>query len=89
MPWHGLLSDNVRRADEQWDRWDKRIRDSVLYVVSIGGVINELFIREEIRPYALFFAASVLGIPLAMRRDEKKGKPPEEPEPKPAAAAGT
>lgn len=61
-----------RRADDRFALWDRRVRDILLYVVGIGGVINELFVVHEPRVYALVFLASILGIPFVLRQDEKR-----------------
>lgn len=66
--------------DDKWDKWDKRIRDVVLFIVGIGGIINELWFVTEPRPWALGFLASVVGVPFileAQLRQRRKGDPDE------------
>lgn len=65
-----------RRLDDLWMRWDKRVRDSIIFIVGILGVVHELFIIPEPRPYALLFLASLIGIPFVLAQDETKNRPP-------------
>lgn len=59
-------------ADDRWTKWNLRIRDLVLWLIGIGAVVNELFAREEIRPLAPPIIAALLGLPIALRADERK-----------------
>lgn len=61
-----------RRADDQWARWDKRVRDLVLFAVGIAGIVNELFLSDEPNPTALVFLATIVGVPFVLRADEKR-----------------
>ncbi len=64
-----------RRRDESersFARWDKRIRDALLFSVGLAGVINELWIQPEPRIYSLVFLGSILGIPFVLHADEKR-----------------
>jgi hypothetical protein len=68
-----MATEESPQAEEQkWDRWDKRLRDITLFLVGIAGVINELWIEETPRLYSLIFLGSILGIPFALRADEKR-----------------
>jgi hypothetical protein len=58
--------------DEQWVKWDKRIRDLVLYAVGVVGICNELFVQPHARAVNLVFLGSLLGLPLVLRSDEKR-----------------
>lgn len=58
--------------EDRWQRWDKRVRDAVLFIIGIIGVVNELFYEPEPRAGALIFLASILGIPFVLRADEKR-----------------
>lgn len=52
-------------------RWPTVTRDTVLFVVGLGGIINEAFIRAEpTRPELLVLFAGMVGLPVALRRDE-------------------
>lgn len=62
-----------RRMDDVWARWDKRVRDSIIFIVGVGGCIHELFIVPEPRPAALVFLASLIGVPFVLSADESKG----------------
>lgn len=57
---------------DRWGTWEKRLRDLVIFVVAIGGMINELFFQQEPRPTILLFLTGVLGLPFALRADEKR-----------------
>lgn len=63
-----------RRAEDLWARWDKRVRDSIIFVVGIVGCVNELFFVESPRPAALVFLASLIGIPFVLSADETKSR---------------
>lgn len=62
----------LRRADERWAKYEKRIRDSVIFLVGIGGVINELWVEPSPRAAALVFLASLIGVPFVLSADEKR-----------------
>lgn len=64
-----------RRSTDLWNRYDKRVRDSIIFMVGVGGVINELFVENEPRPAALVFLASLIGVPFVLSADEKKSLP--------------
>lgn len=66
------IQDSPQTEEQQWERWDKRLRDIVLFLIGIAGVCNELWIEQEPRLYALIFLGSILGIPFALRADEKR-----------------
>jgi hypothetical protein len=53
-----------------WDRWDQRVRDTIMFVVGVAGVIHELFIVEEPRAYALLFLGSLIGMPFVLGADK-------------------
>lgn len=61
-----------RRLDDVWARWDKRVRDTIIFCVGVGGCINELFFVPDPRPAALVFLASLIGIPFVLSADETK-----------------
>lgn len=63
-----------RRLDDVWARWDKRVRDTIIFLVGVGGCINELFFIAQPRPAALVFLASLIGIPFVLSADESKMK---------------
>lgn len=69
-----------RRVDDIWARWDKRVRDTIIFLVGVGGCINELFFIADPRPAALVFLASLIGIPFVLSADESKASPPPEAE---------
>lgn len=58
--------------DQQWHRWEERIKSAFLLVLGMAGVINELFLRaQEPRVTVLAFLAGVLGLPFVL--DTKRG----------------
>ena len=63
-----------RRREDVWVRYEKRVRDAIIFLVGIGGCINELFIVDEPRPSALVFLASLVGVPFILQADERKAK---------------
>lgn len=58
--------------DQTYTKWNTRIRDALLFSVGLFGVINELVIEDQPRPYALLFLASLLGLPAILNLDEKR-----------------
>lgn len=51
--------------------WPKITRDSVLFVFGLGGIVNEAIVRSEpTRPELLVLFAGMVGLPVALRRDE-------------------
>lgn len=54
-------------------KWPKVTRDSLIFVVGLGGIINESFIRSgDPRMELLILFASMCGLPAFLRFDEKK-----------------
>ena len=50
-------------------------RDGLLYLVGLGGIVHEAFIRTgETRPEFLMLFAAMCGLPVALRHDEKKAE---------------
>lgn len=48
-------------------------RDGVLFVFGLGGIVHEAYIRTGVtRPEFLMLFAAMCGLPVALRRDEKK-----------------
>lgn len=48
-------------------------RDSVLFMVGLGGIVHEAFIRSGVtRPEFIMLFAAMCGLPVALRKDEKK-----------------
>lgn len=62
----------VRREQDKWLIYEPRIRDAVIFIVGVGGVINELFILESPRSVALVFLASLIGVPFVLSADERR-----------------
>lgn len=56
----------------QWEKWDKRVRDTALFLLGIAATINELWVQLEPRPLALPIIGGLLGLPFALRADEKR-----------------
>lgn len=56
----------------QWELWDKRVRDSALFLLGIAATINELWFVPDPRPLALPVIGGLLGLPFALRADEKR-----------------
>lgn len=63
---------NGRRAEDLYATWNVRVRDTVIFVVGVVGVINELFIVFEPRPSILIFLGSLIGVPFVLGADEKR-----------------
>lgn len=61
-----------RRTEDLYARWNVRVRDTVIFVVGVVGVVNELFIVTEPRPSILIFLGSLIGVPFVMSADEKR-----------------
>jgi hypothetical protein len=52
-------------------KWPRITRDGVLFVFGLGGIVNEAFVRSEpTRPELLILFAGMVGLPVALRRDE-------------------
>lgn len=52
-------------------RWPAITRDTVLFAVGLGGIVHEAFIRTgATRPEFLMLFAAMVGLPVALRRDE-------------------
>lgn len=52
-------------------RWPAITRDTVLFVFGLGGIVHEAFIRSgDTRPEFLMLFAAMVGLPVALRRDE-------------------
>jgi hypothetical protein len=64
----------VRRSDDAWSLWDKRVRDSVIFLVGVLGVIHELFIVSDPRIAALVFLGSLIGVPFVLSADERRDR---------------
>lgn len=61
-----------RRESDLYTRYEKRVRDGLIFTVGIVGVINELFLVAEPRPSSLIFLASLIGVPFVLGADEKR-----------------
>lgn len=61
-------------SDDRWKKWDTRLRDSILFIVGIAGIINELFYVASPRPQALVFLASIVGLPFVFAAEEQRRK---------------
>lgn len=52
-------------------RWPAITRDTVLFVFGLGGIVHEAYIRSgDTRPEFLMLFAAMVGLPVALRRDE-------------------
>lgn len=53
--------------------WPRVTRDGVLFVFGLGGIVNEAYVRTgATRPEFIMLFAAMCGLPVALRRDEKK-----------------
>lgn len=53
--------------------WPHITRDTVLFIVGLGGIVHEAFIRTgDPRPELLVLFAGMVGLPVAMRKDERR-----------------
>lgn len=68
----------TKESEVKYAIWDKRVRDTALFILGLAGVINELFIKAEPQPYALIFLGSLLGLPFVLHADEKRRQSKEE-----------
>lgn len=50
----------------------KLTRDLTLFVLGLGGAINQLFLVDKADPAALAFCGLLLGLPFYWRLDEKR-----------------
>jgi hypothetical protein len=55
-----------------WSRWDKRVRDTIIFTVGVMGCVHELFIVPDPRPAILIFLASLIGVPFVLSADEAR-----------------
>jgi hypothetical protein len=54
--------------------WPHITRDTVLFVCGLVGILHETFIRTgDTRPEFLMLFAGMVGLPVALRRDEARG----------------
>lgn len=53
-------------------RWPRVTRDTVTFASGLAGVFHETLIGKADRPYLLFLFASMIGLPLVFRQDEKQ-----------------
>lgn len=54
-------------------QWPRVTRDGVLFVCGLGGIAHETYVRSgATRPEFLMLFAAMCGLPVALRRDEKK-----------------
>lgn len=65
---------NGRRKDDLYAKWNVRVRDSIIFLVGVVGVVNELFIVPEPRPSILIFLGSLIGVPFVLSADEKRSE---------------
>lgn len=61
-----------RREEDRWSLWDKRVRDAILFVIGVAGIVNELFLISDPRPSALLFLGSLVGLPFVLQADERR-----------------
>lgn len=62
------------RRNEQWPKWEKRVRDSVIFTLGVAGTLNEFFVEVEPRWPALTFIAAIFGLPFVLNADESRAK---------------
>lgn len=60
----------ARKEEDKWSRWDKRIRDLVIWIIGVGALMNELFVKKQPEPTTLIFLGGILGIPFILKADE-------------------
>lgn len=61
-----------RRQEDSWTIWDKRIRDSIIFIVGVAGTLHELFIVADPRIVALVFLGGLIGIPFVLPDNFKR-----------------
>lgn len=59
-----------RRQEDKWQVWDKRIRDLIIWVIGVGALVNELFLKAEPNPATLIFLGGMIGVPFVLKADE-------------------
>jgi len=64
----------TQKERDLWSRWDKRVRDSIIFLVGTAGVVHELFIVPEPRVSILIFLGSLVGVPFVLSADERRGR---------------
>jgi hypothetical protein len=62
----------MRRIDDNWEKWNKRLRDLGIYLLGVAGTVHELFIRSPREAWILPFCALLLGLPPLIRWDERR-----------------
>jgi hypothetical protein len=68
----GAMPGELKRGTPQdfYDEWSVRIRDLLLYLVGVAGIVNEIWLEEEPRWSILVFVASLVGLPTVLKLDE-------------------
>lgn len=57
---------------DRWTTWDKRVRDSFIFLLGAIAFINEIFFTDEPRPAALVAIGGMIGVPLVLAAGEKR-----------------
>lgn len=65
----GKWDGKERRNSGRYDRTEQRVKDAVIFILAIGGSINEIWFVREARPYILAFILSFLGVPFILKAD--------------------
>jgi hypothetical protein len=61
---------------DRWSTWDKRVRDSFIFLLGAAAFVNEIFFTDSPRPAALVAIGGMIGIPLVLAADEKRREGP-------------
>lgn len=63
-----------KKAPLVWPQW-KQLRDILIFVGGMAFAAHEVFLREQSeRPTILLLAATMMGLPLVLRADERRDK---------------
>lgn len=62
----------ARKEADQWQKYEKRIRDLIIFVLGIAGIANEFWIEKEPRLPVLLAGFALIGIPLTLYADEQR-----------------
>ena len=62
----------TREETDQWAKYEKRVRDVIIFVLGIAGIVNEFWIETEPRLPVLLAGFALIGIPLTLYADEQR-----------------
>ena len=64
------------RRRSYWPKDEKSLRNWLIFVAGLGIAVYETLIEQVDRPWLLALAASMLGLPVLLRKDDPPPPPP-------------